>query len=117
MEALGVTPPLTPPHRGEGNRHYLRLARVAHRWIIWRDAKLPSPLWGGIEGGGMTRQCGCRLRVNQARRILTGAVPKAREKLRENAAADENPVRSATSAMLTRVSTTRRRAAFSLSLR
>jgi hypothetical protein len=50
-------------------------------------------------------------------RILTGAVPKAFEKLREKAAADENPVRSATSAMLTRVSTTSRRAALNLSLR
>jgi hypothetical protein len=51
------------------------------------------------------------------RRSLTGAVPKALENALENAAADEKPVRPAMSAIGTRVSTTRRRAAASLSLR
>jgi hypothetical protein len=31
-------PPLTPPHKGEGN-----LAR----------GSFPSPLWGGVRGGGI----------------------------------------------------------------
>jgi hypothetical protein len=51
------------------------------------------------------------------RRSLTGASPKALENALENAAADENPVRPAISAMATRVSITSRRAAPSRSLR
>lgn len=77
----------------------------------------PSPC-----GEGLRVEAWCRTEMKSLawrypRRILTGGVPKACEKLRENAAADENPVRSATSAMLTRVSTTSRRAALNLSLR
>jgi hypothetical protein len=48
---------------------------------------------------------------------LTGAVPKAREKAREKAAAEEKPVRPAMSAIGTRVSVTSLRAALSRSLR
>jgi hypothetical protein len=48
---------------------------------------------------------------------MTGAFPNIRENARENAAPDEKPVRAAMSAMATRVSTTRRRAALRRSRR
>ena len=51
------------------------------------------------------------MQPDHLRRSLTGAVPKALENALENAAADEKPVRPAMSAIGTRVSTTRRRAA------
>jgi hypothetical protein len=35
-----LPPPLTPPHKGEG--------KLPH-------AKSPSPLWGGVRGGGSSK--------------------------------------------------------------
>ena len=36
----GAPPPLTPPHKGEGE--------LPRAWF-------PSPLWGGVRGGGAPR--------------------------------------------------------------
>ncbi len=43
-------PPLTPPHKGEGVRR-----RRAWLYKVRQSASLtsPSPLWGGVRGGGM----------------------------------------------------------------
>ena len=38
LGSINLPPPLTPPHKGEGE--------LPH-------AKSPSPLWGGVRGGGV----------------------------------------------------------------
>jgi hypothetical protein len=48
-------PPLTPPHKGEGD-----VDVGAHRlmWLLSSGASpsnSPSPLWGGVRGGGSAR--------------------------------------------------------------
>ncbi|GAB4577125.1 MAG: hypothetical protein Tsb0019_04640 [Roseibium sp.] len=50
--------PLTPPHKGEGNEAQASLTASAHvSGCSLQDfeagtAKSPSPLWGGVRGGG-----------------------------------------------------------------
>src|SRR5690606_32337599 len=46
-----IPPPLTPPHKGEGN-----LAR----------GSFPSPLWGGVRGGGTCAAARARPKIGQA---------------------------------------------------
>ena len=45
-------PPLTPPHKGEGGVHVgvQRLMRMLSSSASLSNS--PSPLWGGVRGGG-----------------------------------------------------------------
>jgi hypothetical protein len=45
-------PPLTPPHKGEGD--FVELA-ASGRPRVGSACTFPSPLWGGIRGGGAKR--------------------------------------------------------------
>jgi hypothetical protein len=49
-DCVVIPPPFIPPHKGEGVRQ-----RPARRDEAGRSASLtsPSPLWGGVRGGGM----------------------------------------------------------------
>jgi dimethylglycine dehydrogenase len=48
-----LPPPLTPPHKGEGDSV---VSRATPSGVSLGDVALqsPSPLWGGVRGGGMT---------------------------------------------------------------
>ena len=49
--AAGQPPPLTPPHKGEGKRPD-RHPSVDDDFERENSAQSPSPLWGGVRGGG-----------------------------------------------------------------
>ena len=48
-----VPPPLTPPHKGEGDPGRLPACRLRTAMAAEAPApRSPSPLWGGVRGGG-----------------------------------------------------------------
>ena len=47
----GLPPPLTPPHKGEGDAH---------------ASEPPSPLWGGVRGGGMPDEAEAKALLREA---------------------------------------------------
>ena len=47
-----LPPPLSPPHKGEGDAGIAFRAKNVEVCAIQRQAKSPSPLWGGVRGGG-----------------------------------------------------------------
>jgi hypothetical protein len=52
---LGQPPPLTPPHKGEG----VPEAPPPYAGVLKLGTTTsPSPLWGGVGGGGNSRQGG-----------------------------------------------------------
>ncbi len=59
---MKIPPPLTPPHKGEGDSDIPALFINEFR----RDAvpATPSPLWGGVRGGGIL-----------ATAVMPGALP------------------------------------------
>ena len=49
---MASPPPLTPPHKGEGN---FAAASQPQTLAIYDEtvaSMFPSPLWGGVRGGG-----------------------------------------------------------------
>jgi cobalt-precorrin 5A hydrolase len=52
--AREIPPPLTPPHKGEGD--YVGQSAEALRSMRQEALESPSPLWGGVRGGGTTVQ-------------------------------------------------------------
>jgi hypothetical protein len=48
----GAPPPLTPPHKGEGGSDAAVSVKVTDPGAMWHCPKFPSPLWGGVRGGG-----------------------------------------------------------------
>ena len=48
---IETPPPLTPPHKGEGDSESLAPGETWH--CKAHTPTSPSPLWGGVRGGGM----------------------------------------------------------------
>ncbi len=56
----GLPPPLTPPHKGEGDR-------PAAHGTFGRSASVPpSPLWGGVRGGGAPDEAEAKALLREA---------------------------------------------------
>ena len=53
MKLVAMTPPPTPPHKGEGRASGAGNATFPARRPL-RNRRLPSPLWGGVGGGVAT---------------------------------------------------------------
>ncbi len=47
-----VPPPLTPPHKGEGDFAAAMPRKIANDWCAAGLQAGPLPLWGGVRGGG-----------------------------------------------------------------
>ena len=52
--ARALPPPLTPPHKGEGDSEPETLGRTGSSG--GEALTTPSPLWGGVRGGGIGPQ-------------------------------------------------------------
>jgi hypothetical protein len=49
-----VPPPLSPPHKGEGDAVIAFRDEIIEICAMQRQTKSPSPLWGGARGGGLS---------------------------------------------------------------
>jgi hypothetical protein len=55
---IGVPPPLTPPHKGEGDSSIGAYEQL--ETLTAGTPGFPSPLWGGVRGGGTFSYRGTR---------------------------------------------------------
>ncbi len=62
LSHMELPPPLTPPHKGEGDRLALRQAQSPAISRCTTAAKSPSPMWGGVRGGGAGRAAVAEIR-------------------------------------------------------
>jgi NADPH:quinone reductase-like Zn-dependent oxidoreductase len=70
-----IPPPLTPPHRGEGDTVGVSTARTGDvRQFGANLAESPSPLWGGVRGGGAEAGTSSWISLSQPTQDRTRAI-------------------------------------------